>query len=126
MCLISCNGTCATFVDSDSKLPGPDRGPTSEGYYIPNPENRIEEQESFKNFKMDFDMNLFKLYLTARGELIIEYIGAEDFDSDLSVEGSDLILDSNNTPSDNAVDNIHFDIPDTDLIASIHKEDEDD
>lgn len=126
MCLISCNGTCATFVDSDSKLPGPDRGPTSEGYYIPNPENRIEEQESFKNFEMDFDMNLFKLYLTARGELIIEYIGAEDFDSNLSVEGSDLILDSNNTPSDNAVDNIHFDIPDTDLIASIHKEDEDD
>jgi hypothetical protein len=48
MCLNSCSTSCVTFVTSEtSNTRGPEKKPTAEGYKIPDPKNRIEEQESF-------------------------------------------------------------------------------
>ena len=53
-CINSCNGSCSTFLSSDttSKLDGPERPPTAQGYIYPKPKNRSEERESFKLFRM--------------------------------------------------------------------------
>ena len=51
-CISTCSGSCATFVSSESTMTkGPERKPTSEGYICPNPVNRVQERESFKNIR---------------------------------------------------------------------------
>lgn len=51
-CINTCSGSCATFVTSDTTTTsGPERKPTSDGYIHPDPSNRNEERESFKNIR---------------------------------------------------------------------------
>jgi hypothetical protein len=49
-CINTCSGSCATYLESNttSSLAGPERDPTAEGYIYPHPENRFEEQDSFR------------------------------------------------------------------------------
>lgn len=48
VCISTCSGCCITTVTSDAKMPGPDRGPTAQGYPWPEPKDRKEEQDSFQ------------------------------------------------------------------------------
>lgn len=51
-CINTCSGSCATFVSSETTMTeGPERNPTSEGYIYPEPANRVQERESFKNVR---------------------------------------------------------------------------
>ena len=53
-CSSACNTTCSSSCvsgltsETSSRLSGPERPPTAQGYIYPNPKNRYEERESFK------------------------------------------------------------------------------
>lgn len=49
-CISTCSGSCSTLVQSytSSGLSGPRIPPTSQGYIVSNPTNRVEERESLK------------------------------------------------------------------------------
>ena len=48
-CINTCMTSCVTHVNSNTtNTSGPDKDPTAIGYHTPHPDNRIEEQESFK------------------------------------------------------------------------------
>ena len=122
-CMLTCSGTCATFADADADLPGPEREPTSQGYSIPHPSNRVEERESFKLIKGEYSVDLFKIYLTERGELIIEYIGAEDFDLNIHVNDDGyIIMESNDTPLEIVMNQFYFSIVNNDLMVVYEEE----
>ncbi len=79
-CIDTCSASCISFLSSQtsSKLPGPIRTPTSDGYIYKFPKNRWEERESFKVIRK------IAPYLPEYKEP--EFIIKVDFDEDRNLE----------------------------------------